>query len=174
MRGALIGCALLTLSLSCAERRAPARLPLREVCASVPPCPSWVTAFRDNRAPLRLHIYDGVSGTPACALGQKVVHVTAYLDEQSVGEVDVPCLDAEITPPAIVRIEGPAVAPGMHEVRIDLQTKRGTVQGKTLLSLPAFDFASDGHIRMGAEISVGIGPDDLAIGPPQVYAPPAP
>ena len=174
MRGALIGCALLTLSLSCAERRAPARLPLREVCASVPPCPSWVTAFRDNRAPLRLHIYDGVSGTPACALGQKVVHVTAYLDEQSVGEVDVPCLDAEITPPAIVRIEGPVVAPGMHEVRIDLQTKRGTVQGKTLLSLPAFDFASDGHIRMGAEISVGIGPDDLAIGPPQVYAPPAP
>ncbi len=140
----------------------------------MPPCPSWVTAFRDNRAPLRLHIYDGVSGTPACALGQKVVHVTAYLDEQSVGEVDVPCLDAEITPPATVRIEGPVVAPGMHEVRIDLQTKRGTVQGKTLLSLPAFDFASDGHIRMGAEISVGIGPDDLAIGPPQVYAPPAP
>lgn len=144
----------------------------------MPPCPSWVTAFRENRAPLHLYIYDGVSGTPACASGQKVVHVTAYLDEQSVGEVDVPCLDPEITPeitpPAIVRLKGPIVAPGMHELRIDLQTKRGIVQGKTLLSLPAFDFASDGHVHMGAEISVGIGPDDLAIGPPQVYAPPAP
>ena len=130
-----------------------------------------MTAFRNHGAPLHLYVYDGVSGTAACASGQKV-HVTAYLDEQSVGEVDVPCLDAELTPPAIVRIEGPVIAPGMHELRIDLETKRGTVQGKTLLSLPAFDFASDGQIHMGAEISVGIGPDDLAIGPPQVYAPP--
>ncbi|HSO34294.1 MAG TPA: hypothetical protein VLT33_17280 [Labilithrix sp.] len=157
---------------SCAERAAPPRPPLREVCAPVPPCPSWVTVFRDNRAALHLHVYDGVSGTPACASGQKV-HVTAYLDEQSVGEADVPCLDAERTPPAVVHIEGPVPAPGMHELRVDVQTARGVVQGKTLLSLPAFDFARDGRFNMGAEVSVGIGPDDLAIGPPQVY-PPAP
>lgn len=170
MRVAAVGCAL--LMFSCVERAAPPRPPVREVCAAVPPCPSWVTVFRDNRAALHLHVYDGVSGTPACAPGQKV-HVTAYLDEQSVGEADVPCVDAGDAPSA-VRIEGPVPAPGMHELRVDVQTARGVVQGKTLLSLPAFDFASDGRFNMGAEISVGIGPDDLAIGPPQVYPPPQP
>ena len=134
MRAAVLGSALVSLwLLSCAPAPAQPRPPVREVCAPVPPCPSWVTAFRENRAPLHVYVYDGVSATPACAAGQKLVHVTAFLDEQSVGEVDVPCLDAEITPPAVVRIEGPVVAPGMHELRIDVQTKRGTVQGKTLL-----------------------------------------
>lgn len=171
MRVAAIGCAL--LMFSCAERAAPLRPPVREVCAPVPPCPSWVTVFRDNRAPLHVHVYDGVSGTPACASGQKV-HVTVFVDEHPVGEADVPCLDAEISPPAVVHVVGPVVPPGMHELRVDLQTARGIVQGKTLVSLPAFDFASDGRFNMGAEVSVGIGPDDLAIGPPQVYPPPPP
>jgi len=119
-------------------------------------------------------VYDGVSGTPACATGQSV-HVRAFLDEEAVGEVDVPCLDTERLPPAVYRIEGPRVSPGMHELRVDVVTPRGIVQGKTLLSLPAFDIPSDEQaIIMGAEIAVGIGPDDLAIGPPQVYPPRAP
>jgi hypothetical protein len=159
--------------LSCAEPRPPARPAPREVCASVPACPTWVTAFRENRTTLHVYAYDGVSGTPACAKG-KNVRVTAYLDEAPVGMVDVPCLDAEATPPPKYRIEGPVIAPGLHELRLDVATVRGVVQSKTLLSLPAFDIPSDGHdVHMGAEVSVGIGPDDLSIGPPQVYAPAA-
>jgi hypothetical protein len=168
----LLGCVAASFAiLSCAEPRPPPRPAVREVCAPVPPCPTWVTAFRDNRTTLHVYAYDGVSGTPACVRG-KNVRVTAYLDEQPVGMVDVPCLDAEASPPPMYRIEGPVVAPGLHELRLDVQTARGVVQSKTLLSLPAFDIPADGHsIHMGAEVFVGIGPDDLAIGPPQVYAP---
>lgn len=168
---AVIACACVLAIASCAEPRAPARPPVREVCAAVPPCPSWVTAFRDNRALLHIHAYDGVSGTPACAQAASV-RVLAFLDEEPVGGVEIPCLDAERLPPAAYRIEGPRVTPGMHELRVEVQTPRGVVQGKTLLSLPAFDIPGDGRmIAMGAEIAVGIGPDDLAIGPPQVYPP---
>ena len=122
-----------------------------------------------------MYAYDGVSGTAACAAGTKVVKVQAFLDDNPVGQVDVPCLPSEQQPPPAYRIEGPSVTPGLHELRIDVSSPRGTVQGKTLMSLPAFDLPPDGHeIHVGAEISVGIGPDDLAIGPPQVYSPTLP
>ena len=144
---------------------------MREVCAPVPSCPSWIEAFKENRATLHVHVFDGVSNTPACAHG-KSVHVRVYLDEQAVGLVDVPCLDEVRAPPASYRIEGAPVTPGLHELRVDVQTPRGVVEGKTLLSLPAFDIPADGSsVAVGAEIAVGIGPDDLAIGPPQVYPP---
>jgi hypothetical protein len=159
------------VTASCAERRAPPRPPLREVCAAVPPCPSWVSAFRDNRTTLHVYAYDGVSGTPACGRGEKV-HVIAYLDEAAAGAVDLACLDTERTPPAVYRIDGPIVSPGLHELRIEVQTTRGVVQSMTLMSLPAFDIPADGRtINMGAEVAVGIGPDDVAIGAPQVYPP---
>jgi hypothetical protein len=141
------------------------------VCAPVPPCPSWIQAFKENRAALHVYVFDGVSATSACAHGQ-TVHVTVYLDEQPVGVAEVPCLDAVRTPPPAYRVEGGPVAPGLHELRVDAQTPRGVVQGSTLLSLPAFDLPTDGRaIVFGAEIAVGIGPDDLAIGAPQVYPP---
>lgn len=141
------------------------------MCAPVPACPSWVDAFRENRATLHVYVFDGVSTTSACARG-KSVRVTVYLDEQPVGLAEVPCLEAPRAPPAAYRVEGGPVAPGLHELRVDVETPRGTVQGSTLLSLPAFDMPTDGRaIVFGAEIAVGIGPDDLAIGPPQVYPP---
>lgn len=131
-----------------------------------------MSAFRENRATLHVYAYDGVSGTPACVRGQNV-HVAAYLDEQPAGVVEVSCLETERTPPAVYRIDGPVVSPGLHELRIEVQTPRGIVQSKTLMSLPAFDIPADGRtINMGAEVAVGIGPDDVAIGPPQVYPPP--
>jgi hypothetical protein len=137
----------------------------------VPACPSWVDAFVANRAPLHVYVFDGVSGTAACTRGQ-TVHVTVALDEQPVGVTDVPCLDAARSPPPFYRLDGGQVLPGMHELRVDVQTSRGLVQGSTLLSLPAFDLPPDGQpVVLGAEIAVGIGPDDLAIGPPQVYPP---
>jgi hypothetical protein len=169
----VLGVALACASVGCAERRPPPRPPLREVCAPVPPCPTWVEAFKANRPPLHVHVYDGVSNTAACTKG-KSVRVTVYLDEQSVGLVDVPCLDEPQATPPSYRVDGEGVAPGLHELRIDVQTPRGVVQGSTLLSLPAFDLPPDGNaIVFGSEIAVGVGPDDLAIGPPQVYAPKA-
>lgn len=120
---------------------------------------------------MHVHVVDGVSGTAACTKGT-TVRVVVYLDEQPVGLTDVPCLEELRAPPAAYRVDGPAVAPGMHELRIDVQSPRGTVQGSALVSLPALDFPSDGRsFVVGAEIAVGIGPDDLAIGPPQVYPP---
>lgn len=134
-------------------------------------CPSWVDAFIANRAPLHVYVFDGVSGTPACARG-KSVHVTVYVDEQLAGVADVPCLDTERTPPPFYRVDGGVVIPGMHELRVDAQTSHGVVHGSTLVSLPAFDIPPDGQpVVLGAEIAVGLGPDDLAIGPPQVYPP---
>lgn len=137
----------------------------------MPSCPSWVDAFQRNRVPLHVHVFDGVSGTPACTHGA-TVRVTAYLDDKAVGIADVPCLDAVASPPPIYRVDGGPVVPGMHELRVDAQTARGIVQGSTLLSLPAFDIPADNEpVVLGAEIAVGIGPDDLAIGAPQVYPP---
>jgi hypothetical protein len=53
-----------------------------------------------------------------------------------------------------------------------VQTPRGLIHGATLLSLPGFDIPSDGRgVVFGAEVAVGLGPDDIAIGAPQVYAP---
>jgi hypothetical protein len=165
-------CSLTTIA--CAEQRAAPRPAVREVCAPVPPCPTWVTAFRESRTVLHVYAYDEVSGTSACGRGKKV-RVTAYLDEVPVGMVDVPCLEPALSTPPSYRIEGPVVSPGLHELRLDVQTVGGVVQSKTLLSLPAFDIPGDGHsVHMGAEVSVGIGPDDLSIGPPQVYAPAPP
>jgi hypothetical protein len=123
---------------------------------------------------LHVYVYDGVSSTLACARGQ-TVHVTVYLDDQPVGVTDVPCLEAAQRPFPFYRVDGGPVAPGMHELRIDAQTSRGLVQGSTLLSLPAFDVPPDNQpVVLGAEIAVGLGPDHLAIGPPQVYPPKAP
>ncbi len=140
----------------------------------MPPCLSWVGAFMANRPPLHVYVFDGLSTTPGCSAGQ-TVHVTVYIDEQAVGVTDVPCLDAAQSPTPFYRIDGGQVAPGMHELRVDVQTARGIVQGSTLLSLPAFDLPPDGQpVVVGAEIAVGIGPDDLAIGPPQVYPPKLP
>lgn len=141
-------------------------------CAPIPPCLSWVEAFSANRPPLHVSIYDGVSRTAACSSGQSL-RITVYLDEVPVGFVDMPCLDEsrEETAPSY-RIDGPPAPPGLHELRVDVQSARGIVQGKTLLSLPAFDLPPGGRsIVFGAEIAVGVGPDDLAIGPPQVYPP---
>ena len=137
----------------------------------MPSCPSWVDAFKQNQATLHVYIFDGVSNTPACAKGQTVL-VTVRLDDHPVGVADVPCLDEARAPPPSYRIEGPAVSPGLHELRVDVSTPRGIVQGTTLMSLPAFDIPTDGHsLTVGAEVAVGVGPDDLAIGPPQVYPP---
>lgn len=137
----------------------------------MPACPSWVDAFNENRATLHVHAFDGVSATPACSHGQ-VLRVTVFLDGEPTGTGEVPCLDEVRSPPPSYRIEGRAVAPGLHELRVDVQTPRGVVQGTTLLSLPAFDIPTDGRaVAVGAEVAVGIGPDDLAIGPPQVYPP---
>ena len=100
--------------------------------------------------------------------------MTVYLDGESVGVGDVPCLDEARTPAPFYRIEGAAIVAGLHELRVEVQTPRGVVQGATLLSLPAFDIAADGQtMTVGAEVAVGIGPDDLAIGAPQVYPPKA-
>ena len=168
---ALLACAAASLfACGCAERP-PARAPLREVCAPTPSCPSWVEAFKENGAILHVHVFDGVSTTAACAPG-KTLRVVVYLDEQPVGLTDVPWLAEVHAPPHSYRIDGAAVPPGLHELRVDVQTPRGTVQGSTLLSLPAFDIPADGRsLVFGAEIAVGIGPDDVAIGPPQVYPP---
>ncbi len=138
----------------------------------MPACPSWVDAFMANRATLHVYVFDGVSGTPACTRS-KSVHVTVYVDEQPVGVTDVPCLDAARTPAPFYPVDGGAVVPGMHELRVDAQTAQGVVHGSTLVSLPAFDIPPDGQPVVGAEIPVGLGPDDLAIGPPQVYPPKA-
>lgn len=128
-------------------------------------------AFDRNRATLHVHVIDGVSGTTACAKG-KNARVVVYLDEQPVGLTDVPCREEVQAPPPVYRVDGRAVAPGLHELRIDVQTPRGIVQGSALVSLPAFDIPSDGRsVAVGAEIAVRIGVDDLAIGPPQVYPP---
>lgn len=137
----------------------------------MPSCPSWVDAFLAHRAPLHVYVFDGVSSTVACARGQSI-HVTVYLDEQPVGTTEVPCLDSDQRLPPFYRVDGGPVVPGMHELRVDAQTARGLVQGSTLVSLPAFDLPPDGQPAvLGAEIAVGLGPDDLAIGPPQVYPP---
>lgn len=163
--------ATLLACVSCAPHPAPARPALKEVCAPVPPCPSWVQAFKENRATLHVYVFDGVSTTVACTKGQ-TLHATVYLDEQSIGIADVPCLDAVKTPPAAYRVEGGKVGPGLHELHVDVQTPRGLIHGATLLSLPAFDIPTDGRgVVFGAEIAVGLGPDDIAIGAPQVYAP---
>ena len=111
--------------------------------------------------------------TPTCARGT-VLRVVTYLDDQPVGLTDVPCLEEVRAPPKSYRIDGPPVTPGLHELRIDVQSPRGKVQGITLLSLPAFDIPADGRSLMfGAEVAVWIGPDDVTIGPPQVYPPKA-
>jgi hypothetical protein len=133
-----------------------------------------VDAFKENRASLHVYVFDGVSQTSGCGRGQ-TVHVTVYLDDQPVGIAELPCLDDVRGPPPSYRVEGGPVAPGLHELRVEAQTPRGTVQASTLLSLPAFDMPRDGRsIVFGAEIAVGVGPDDLAIGPPQVYPPERP
>ncbi|MDB5221007.1 MAG: hypothetical protein JWO86_8934 [Myxococcaceae bacterium] len=156
---------------SCAPHPAPARPAVKEICAPVPPCPSWVQAFKENRATLHVYVFDGVSTTVACTKGQ-TLHATVYLDEQAIGVADVPCLDAAKTPPAAYRVEGGKVGPGLHELHVDVQTPRGLIHGATLLSLPAFDMPTDGRgVVFGAEVAVGLGPDDIAIGAPQVYAP---
>lgn len=140
----------------------------------MPPCPSWVDAFLENRAPLHVYVFDGVTGTAACAPG-KTVHVTVYLDEQPVGVTDLPCLDGPRSPTPFYRVDGGPVVPGLHELRVDAETSGGVVHGSTLLSLPAFDLPSGGRpVAVGAEVAVGLGPDDLAIGPPQVYPPKTP
>jgi len=157
--------------VSCAPHPAPARPPVREVCAPVPPCPSWVQAFKESKATLHVYVFDGVTTTAACTPGQ-TLHATVYLDEQAVGVADIPCLDAPRTPPPAYRVEGPRVAPGLHELHVDVQTPRGLIHGATLLSLPAFDIPTDGRgVVFGSEVAVGLGPDDIAIGAPQVYAP---
>ena len=81
---------------ACAPKPAPPSPPLREVCAAVPACPSWVDAFSVNPVRLHVHVFDGVSGSPACT-GSKTVHVTVFLDDRAVGTTDVPCL--ELTSP---------------------------------------------------------------------------
>jgi hypothetical protein len=163
--------AMLLACVSCAPHPAPARPALKEVCAPVPPCPSWVQAFKENRATLHVYVFDGVSTTVVCTKGQ-TLHATVYLDEQSIGVADVPCLDAVKTPAAAYRVEGGKVDPGLHELHVDVQTPRGLIHGATLLSLPAFDIPTDGRgVVFGAEVAVGLGPDDIAIGAPQVYAP---
>jgi hypothetical protein len=169
---AFAACASFALAcVSCAPHPAPARPPVHEVCAPVPPCPSWVQAFKENRATLHVYVFDGVSTTAACTHGQ-TLHATVYVDEQAIGVADVPCLDAARTPPAAYRVEGPRVGPGLHELHVDVQTPRGLIHGATLLSLPAFDIPTDGRgVVFGAEVAVGLGPDDIAIGAPQVYAP---
>ncbi|MDB4941446.1 MAG: hypothetical protein JWP97_980 [Labilithrix sp.] len=121
-----------------------------------------------------MYAYDGVSGTAACAKGKKV-KVQAFLDDAPVGEAEIACAPAAVTPPPMVRIDGPLVEPGLHELRIDVVSERGVLQTKTLLTLPAFDIKPDGsNVVVGAEVSVGVAEDDLSIGPPQVYAPTPP
>ncbi|GAC1559677.1 MAG: hypothetical protein NVS3B10_18260 [Polyangiales bacterium] len=116
-------------------------------------------------------MFDGVSTTVACTKGQ-TLHATVYLDEEAIGAADVPCLDVPRTPAAAYRVEGARVTPGMHELHVDVQTPRGLIHGATLLSLPAFDIPTDGRgVVFGAEVAVGLGPDDIAIGAPQVYPP---
>ena len=137
----------------------------------MPPCPSWLDAFRAHPAPLHVYVFDGLSSTPACAHGGSI-HVAVYLDDKPVGTTDVPCLETAQAPLPFYRVDGGPVAPGLHELRVEAKTSRGLVQGSTLVSLPAFDLPPDGPPAvLGAEIAVGIGPDDLSFGPPQVYPP---
>ena len=166
-----VAAALVCASCAPASPRTSARPPVREVCAPIPPCPSWVQAFKENRATLHVYVFDGVSTTAACTPGQ-TLHATVYVDEQAVGTADVPCLEAARTPPPAYRVEGPKVAPGLHEIHVDVQTPRGLIHGATLVSLPAFDIPTDGRgVVFGAEVAVGLGADDIAIGAPQVYPP---
>lgn len=144
---------------------------MREVCAPLPPCPSVVAVLREQRATLNVYAFDGVSGTAACARGESV-EVTAYLDGVPVGRGEIPCVEELRVPPASVRIRCVEVVAGLHEVRIEAKTARGKIESSTLMSLPAFDITDDARaITVGAEIAVTVGPDDLAIGPPQVYPP---
>ncbi|MBX3187566.1 MAG: hypothetical protein KF819_11150 [Labilithrix sp.] len=138
----------------------------------MPPCPSWVEAFKENRAALHVHAIDAISHTPACAAGQ-AAKVTVYLDEQPVALGEIPCLDDLRAPAASYRLDGGNVTPGMHELRVEVQAPGGRGRGASaLVSLPAFDIPPDGQtIAIGAEVPVEIGPDDVTIGPPQVYPP---
>lgn len=137
----------------------------------MPPCPSVVAVLREQRAVLNVYAFDGVSGTPACARGE-TVEVTVFLDDVPVGRGEIACVEELRVPPASVRVRGVEVVAGLHEVRVEAKTARGKLESSTLMSLPAFDIPPDGKaLVVGAEIAAGVGPDDIAIGPPQVYPP---
>jgi len=156
---------------ACAPARPPPREPLREVCAPVPPCPSWTDALRENAPKLRLHVIDSISGD-GCPNGASVT-VEARLDGASIGAVTFSCRSAELrAPPPHNLLEGRDVMPGMHELALRTQLPGGSRETTVLVSLPAFDVLEDGKsLMLGAEILVDVSRDDVTIGPPQVYAP---
>lgn len=162
--------ALVLGAAACTDRPKP-REPLREVCAPMPPCPSIVDAFRENKAALHVYVFDAVSGTKACTSGG-TIGVTVYLDDVPVGLGEMPCAKEIRVPPAAYRIEGKPVVAGLHELRIEVKNAVGKMEASALMSLPAFDIAGEGKwLLVGAEVAVTVSADDIAISPPQVYAP---
>lgn len=157
-------------AVACAPPPKP-REPLREVCAPMPPCPSIVDAFRENKAALHVYVLDSVSGTKACTPGG-TIGVTVYLDDVPVGLGEMPCAKEIRVPPAAYRIEGKPIAPGLHELRVEVKNAVGKMEASALMSLPAFDIAGEGKwLLVGAEVPVTISADEIAISPPQVYPP---
>ena len=73
---------------------------------------------------------------------------------------------------AALRIDGPKVSLGLHEVTVRARLPGGDVEASSVVSLPAIDVAGDGKTAtLGAEVLVEIGIDEVVIGPPQVYPP---
>jgi hypothetical protein len=148
----------------CAPAARP-RPPLKEVCAPVPPCPSWLDVFRDRPATLQVHLVDRFS--PDCEPSVAVT-ATASFDGAEIGNATLTCG----APGRIVHLEGPKVSPGLHELVVRTTGPAGTLEASAVVSLPAFDVAGDGKTAtLGAEMIVDVGVEDLSIEPPAVYPP---
>jgi hypothetical protein len=157
--------------LACTPARPLPREPIREVCAPIPPCTSWVDALRQNPTTLHVYVVDRVSGF-GCAAGESIA-VDVVLDDAPVGTTTFPCANELRAPARRYLITGGEVVPGMHELSVRLRLAAGSREAGALMSLPAFDFGPDGRTAMiGAEIMVEVTRDDVTIAPPVVLVPP--
>ena len=131
----------------------------------MPPCASWIDTLRDRPTTLHVHLADRVVG--ACSPGTTVTASVTY-DGAGVGEARFACGST----PRTVRLEGPKVTPGLHEIVVRTEGPAGPLEAAALVSLPAFDVTGDGkNATLGSEIVVDVGVEDLSIEPPLVYEP---
>ncbi|HEY8072572.1 MAG TPA: hypothetical protein VIF62_00635 [Labilithrix sp.] len=143
---------------------------MREVCAPVPPCASWIDALREQPVPLHVFVVDRVS-PGGCAIGSSS-SVTVTLDDAVVGTANIPCSGELRAPPPMYRLNGPDVVAGLHEISVRAQLPSGTIDSAMLMSLPAFDITDEGRSAvLGAEIVIDVNRDDVFINAPQVYPP---
>ncbi len=143
---------------------------LREVCAPVPPCASWIDALRQQHVPLHVFLVDRLSPN-GCVMGTSA-SVTVELDDAVVATSELPCIAELGSPPPMIRLDGPEVSAGLHEVTVRARLPAGTIETAALVSLPAFDITDDGRSAVvGAEVVIEITRDELTIAPPRVYPP---